>query len=970
MKIRRFLCLCLAICLFHFPLSSRAEGEGTHVLWSRETAVTDTVTLHESVFDNGSRQAEHYISYVPGGAAVPKVSFGDSILEKRVFADALAEEEERVLAGINGDYFVMATGMPLGIVVREGELISSDAGNFAFGFAADGSAFFGLPQLKMSFSFEGQKTPLAGVNKDFRSGAFYLYTSAWGKTTGASGDNWSIVLLPGEGETISVGGEVSYTVESVLRTDGAAEIPEGRHVLCISAGSGEAARYNLDVLVPGMPLIVSVRAGDSRFDGVQTALCALYRLLNGGEVEENLKDIDNNKAPRTALGIREDGSVIFYTVDGRQSGYSIGLTLTEVAARLRELGCVEAGAMDGGASTLLAVQRAGEDECAIYSSPSLGRVRETPQYLLLVAPRAETGALRTIAVTSEEKILLTGASCRFSVGGCDSGGAPVSLGNVRWSCSAGSITPEGVFTAPAAAGEVTVTAESGGVTGRVTFPVIDTPETLSVTMGDGGDEAESLRLTTGEAVSLTLSACWHGLPVCIGGAPLNWTLSGEIGTMEESGRFQAGETAARGSIGITMGELSREITVLILDDLLLADDFESPTAGSAAGLRWSGERNRDKVKVGYGSLRLDYDLTEGDVTLPLTDIDTGLLGYAGFWLYADGSGNRLYAEHEDVSLLLCELAHSGWMHFTVDTGRYGPLLGLRIGGSGAGSLWLDQFLLSSEETADLEPPIISIEEEGGQIRGQIRDLYDGLLPEENLLLTADGESLSFTYEPETGTLRAELLDTGKSCHIMLTAFDRSGNWNSASLLVQREGDAVFADVTTHWARTYVDYLAGLGVVEGKSESEGVSLFDPNGTVTRAEFAVMLCRWLGIDLTEDAQAAIAFADEGDIPSWARDSVMAAAARGLLQGADTERGLCFLPREALTRAQAAVILSRTMPGGRMEGDLPYPDAGEVPLWARSYVAQLSFMGVMNGSDIGLEPNAPLTRAQAAKLLTELT
>ena len=74
--------------------------------------------------------------------------------------------------------------------------------------------------------------------------------------------------------------------------------------------------------------------------------------------------------------------------------------------------------------------------------------------------------------------------------------------------------------------------------------------------------------------------------------------------------------------------------------------------------------------------------------------------------------------------------------------------------------------------------------------------------------------------------------------------------------------------------------------------------------------------------------------------------------------------------LTRAQAAVILGRSMEGGRMSADLSFPDAAEIPAWAVSYISELCFMGVMRGDGTRLDPNGYLTRAQAAKLLTELT
>lgn len=57
--------------------------------------------------------------------------------------------------------------------------------------------------------------------------------------------------------------------------------------------------------------------------------------------------------PRTAIGQRKDGTVLFLVIDGRQAGYSIGATLRDVQDVLYEQGCYIAANLDGGSSTTL-----------------------------------------------------------------------------------------------------------------------------------------------------------------------------------------------------------------------------------------------------------------------------------------------------------------------------------------------------------------------------------------------------------------------------------------------------------------------------------------------------------------------------------------------------------------------------------------------------------------------------------------
>ncbi|GAE87248.1 hypothetical protein JCM21531_602 [Acetivibrio straminisolvens JCM 21531] len=63
-----------------------------------------------------------------------------------------------------------------------------------------------------------------------------------------------------------------------------------------------------------------------------------------------------NRDPRTAIGVRYDGKVLLITVDGRQPGYSLGLSSRELAGYLVSLGVKDAAMLDGGASTQMVIE--------------------------------------------------------------------------------------------------------------------------------------------------------------------------------------------------------------------------------------------------------------------------------------------------------------------------------------------------------------------------------------------------------------------------------------------------------------------------------------------------------------------------------------------------------------------------------------------------------------------------------------
>lgn len=98
-------------------------------------------------------------------------------------------------------------------------------------------------------------------------------------------------------------------------------------------------------------------------------------LLENGKVnvrssEEYIPgDIANGRAPRTAVGVKRDGTVLLLVVDGR-SFSSSGMTLKELAQYFLRLGAINAVNFDGGGSSEMVVNG------SIVNKPSDGRERK------------------------------------------------------------------------------------------------------------------------------------------------------------------------------------------------------------------------------------------------------------------------------------------------------------------------------------------------------------------------------------------------------------------------------------------------------------------------------------------------------------------------------------------------------------------------------------------------------------------
>ena len=101
--------------------------------------------------------------------------------------------------------------------------------------------------------------------------------------------------------------------------------------------------------------------------------------------------------PRSAVGLTADGRLILATVDGRETGVSEGVRLTELAELMLERGAVQAINLDGGGSSTLVVRRAGTETPVIVNKPSDGVERPVTNSIQVVSTMP-TGPLAVLNV--------------------------------------------------------------------------------------------------------------------------------------------------------------------------------------------------------------------------------------------------------------------------------------------------------------------------------------------------------------------------------------------------------------------------------------------------------------------------------------------------------------------------------------------------------------------------------------------
>ncbi|WP_338554637.1 S-layer homology domain-containing protein [Paenibacillus sp. KS-LC4] len=179
----------------------------------------------------------------------------------------------------------------------------------------------------------------------------------------------------------------------------------------------------------------------------------------------------------------------------------------------------------------------------------------------------------------------------------------------------------------------------------------------------------------------------------------------------------------------------------------------------------------------------------------------------------------------------------------------------------------------------------------------------------------------------------------------------------------------FNDMVNHWAKNAVNDMGSRMVVEGT----GNGLFSPDLEITRAEFAAIIVRGLGLRL---ANGATPFSDV-KATDWFNGAVNTAYSLQLING--FEDGT-FRPNDKITREQAMVILSKAMAITGLKAKLPeqsaeaalhpFADAAEVSAWAQSGIAYNVQAGVVFGrSGDLLAPKGNMTRAEVATIIQRL-
>ena len=401
LDLTRLITVCALILLFILVIGALRAREhsffriGAGNSKNRE-ALPDTVKRRDELQSNRWPKGFRLLRYWwAGGAAVyvaemdrtaSNLQFGvelanDQILGRETITGTtrrLMEKDVLPLAGVNGSFGIREDnrgrgGMMFNLHIQNGELVSistpldrwgysppSPWGETSFGVTPDGEFLLDRVKLNGELKIAGDTLPIEAVNQICDSSSpTVIYTSRFGRRT-LTRRCYEFTLR--QIQLPLIGKYTSRFVVTAVNPRGNSIIPSDGIVLAIES---REARNWTDKITRSTAGTLEIALTPKKWQQVQQGIGGNLRLVRDGKVEPELIEFGESRGgssyrhrngasrhPRSALGFNDE-KLFLIAIDGRQPGYSMGMTLYHMGTFFSELGIKHAINFDGGSSSTL-----------------------------------------------------------------------------------------------------------------------------------------------------------------------------------------------------------------------------------------------------------------------------------------------------------------------------------------------------------------------------------------------------------------------------------------------------------------------------------------------------------------------------------------------------------------------------------------------------------------------------------------
>lgn len=842
-----------------------------------------TETAH---YTDGATPNRYYVfEYTPGKTSLPVVSFGEYQKSRKTLDKMVSLYDGDVVGGINGDFFSMTTGIPLGCLVSEGRFLSSSVENNALAVMPDGSLHIGTPDIATKLTYL-DKTYNFYYNKYPQPYSFYINDTTYGKTTSSTFSSLEIVLVP-ETEILKVNSTTLCTVAEVHPDTMDTAIPEGGFVLSIP--SRLAACKDFLNITPGETVQIDI-TGTAPWD------TASY-IIGGGDIivrdgayvpETANETADNLRNARTAVALREDGTGIFFAVNGKKESYSSGLSYKQLAETLISMDAVTVLNLDGGGSTTVGVKNS-ENEFEIVNYPTDGVTRKVSNALLFLNTAIPDGKVAVASFYPDLVFALPGAKIDAVTDYYDISMTHIPdytpfnaeyfslLEGASFDVSTLKVTKAEEFERQIAAA---YTLDDGTIiTADRTFYVPDTIDLLSLFV-------DTPIVSVGGSANIGFVCKYKGYNVYASPESFTWTLDNQKETTDEGVLAENDiiRLNADGSINVltetpfttatltaSYGDKQASATIYIGMPDVLVDGFEGEKG--EGGYKSDASAVADNGVYAYKS----------PVQLPLTPTSIKIMLKGKY----NGDANAVLTDSKGSEFIIPYTVLNdysevtGWSELVAlipEDVSYPLSLKSPYSSDGGVTAIIDSLVCSYGYEKNLFDDV-----EGNWAKDYITDIYNMGLIEGY----TEGDKTLFA--PARAITRAEFAK-------LVSTFC---NYTADETL---EFDFNDSGEIPEWAKGYINAVATNSIMNGRAEGDGTLTFAPNAPITRTEAMLVLSR---IMPESQLTAELSFNDSQDIPDWALDGVKKTVSAGIITGYDDNT---IKPSNNITRAETAVVFSR--------------------------------------------------------------
>jgi|GEM_PF-2836148 len=265
------------------------------------------------------------------------------------------------LVAINGDFF-LPSGEPVHAFASSGRLIKAPGlqeSMVGFDSRQPNTGYIGVPDMTMTADLDSGPLTVDRVNDGIPTDSeVALYTVESPQPVDVGGPACTATLTPVGPPTIVASGDTNqqYTVARAACGTNVVTAAGGDVLTALATNPNSVV---IGALASGTTVNFHWRVNPT-WSGVLDANGVNLPLVTNGAVAPEILvgtvPFFRERAPRTAIGWLPDGRELLVTVDGRQDGYSIGMTPRELADFMVSLGAVSAANLDGGGSTAMSIR--------------------------------------------------------------------------------------------------------------------------------------------------------------------------------------------------------------------------------------------------------------------------------------------------------------------------------------------------------------------------------------------------------------------------------------------------------------------------------------------------------------------------------------------------------------------------------------------------------------------------------------